>query len=65
MIPSVNESGKFKGSNNHISKRSTHVSRKTLYAVILACINKKHNGQSINTLLFNYYKNNMNGILNH
>ena len=54
-----------KGSNNHISKRSTREAERPYMLSLLACINKKHNGQSINTLLFNYYKNNMNGILNH
>lgn len=61
LDPSVNESGKFKGSNNHISKRGTHIGRRALYAVALACIRKKRNGQAIHPVLLNYYKTNMNG----
>ena len=51
----------FKGSNNHISKRGTHIGRRALYAVALACIRKKRNGQAIHPVLLNYYKTNMNG----
>lgn len=61
LDPSVNESGKFKGSNNHISKRGTRIGRRALYAVALASIRTKRNGQPTNPVLLDYYKNNMNG----
>lgn len=61
LDPSVNESGKFKGSNNHISKRGTRIGRRALYAVALASIRSKRNGLATNNILLNYYKENMNG----
>lgn len=61
LDPSVNESGKFKGSNNHISKRGTRIGRRALYAVALASIRSKRNGLATNSILLNYYKENMNG----
>ena len=61
LDPSVNESGKFKGSNNHISKRGTRTGRRALYAVALASIRSKRNGLATNSVLLNYYKENMNG----
>lgn len=61
LDPSVNESGKFKGSNNHISKRGTRIGRRALYAVALASIRSKRNGLATNSILLKYYKENMNG----
>lgn len=61
LDPSVNESGKFKGSNNHISKRGTRIGRRALYAVALASIRSKRNGLATNSILLHYYKENMNG----
>ena len=61
LDPSVNESGKFKGSNNHISKRGTRTGRRALYAVALASVRSKRNGLATNSVLLNYYKENMNG----
>lgn len=61
LDPSVNESGKFKGNNNHISKRGTRIGRRALYAVALASIRCKRNGEATNSVLLDYYKNNMNG----
>lgn len=61
LDPSVNESGKFKGNNNHISKRGTRIGRRALYAVALASIRCKRNGDAINSVLLDYYKTNMNG----
>jgi len=61
LDPSVNESGKFKGTNNHISKRGTRIGRRALYAVALASIRCKRNGQATNPVLLDYYKNNMTG----
>jgi transposase len=61
LDPSVNESGKFKGNNSHISKRGTRIGRRALYAVALASVRSKRNGDATNPVLLNYYKNNMNG----
>ncbi len=61
LDPSVNESGKFKGSNNHISKRGTRTGRRALYAVALASVRSKRNGLATNSILLKYYKENMNG----
>ena len=61
LDPSVNESGKFKGSNNHIYKRGTRTGRRALSAVALASVRSKRNGLATNSVLLNYYKENMNG----
>lgn len=61
LDPSVSESGNFKGSNNHISKRGTSIGRRALYAVALASIRTKRNGSATNPILLDYYKNNMSG----
>lgn len=54
--PSVNESGKFKGSKNRISKRGTRIGRRALYAVAIALTRKRRNGQLINPVLYKYYQ---------
>ncbi|OEF97219.1 IS110 family transposase [Desulfuribacillus alkaliarsenatis] len=53
--PSVNESGKFKGTKMKISKRGSRFLRRTLYMAALACIKKKPNGQYPNATLAQYY----------
>ena len=58
---SVNESGKFKGNQNKMSKRGTRIGRRALYAVALASIRKNRNGAAINSVLLDYYQNNLNG----
>lgn len=57
--PSVNESGKFKSDKNKISKRGTRIGRRALYAVALASIRTTKNGNAINEVLLEYYKNNL------
>lgn len=59
--PSVNESGKFKSDKNKMSKRGTRIGRRALYAAALASIRTKRNGEAINEILLNYYKENLNG----
>ena len=59
--PSVNESGKFKSDKDKISKRGTRFGRRALYAVALASIRTNRNGEANNTILLDYYKNNLNG----
>ena len=58
---SVNESGKFKGNQNKMSKRGTRIGRRALYAVALASIRKNRSGVPINEVLLNYYQINLNG----
>ena len=58
---SVNESGKFKGNQNKISKRGTRIGRRALYAVALASIRKNRSGVPINSVLLDYYQTNLNG----
>ncbi|MGL5649407.1 MAG: IS110 family transposase [Clostridium sp.] len=59
--PSVNESGKFKGNQNKMSKRGTRIGRRALYAVALASIRKTRKGIPVNRVLLDYYQNNLNG----
>ena len=59
--PSVNESGKFKSDKDKISKRGTRFGRRALYAVALASIRTKRNGEANNKILLDYYKSNLNG----
>ena len=59
--PSVNESGQFKGNKNKMSKRGTRFGRRALYAVALACIRKTKKGIPINSVLYDYKNNNLNG----
>jgi len=58
---SVNDSGKFKGTKNKISKRGTRFGRRALYTVALASIRNSRNGSPINSVLQEYYKTNLNG----
>jgi len=59
--PAVNESGKFKGDKVKMSKRGTRFGRRALYAVALASIRTKRNGEATNQVLLNYYKENLKG----
>lgn len=59
--PAVNESGKFKGDRVKISKRGTRFGRRALYAVALASIRTKRNGEATNQVLLKYYKENLKG----
>jgi transposase len=59
--PSVSQSGKFNSDKNVMSKRGTRIGRRALYAVALASIRKNRNGEPINKVLLNFYKENMKG----
>lgn len=59
--PAVNESGKFKGDKVKMSKRGTRLGRRVLYAVALASIRTKRNGEAMNSVLLKYYKENLKG----
>lgn len=54
--PSVSESGKFKGTENKMSKRGTRIGRRVLYAIALASVRVKKNGEAINPVLYEYYQ---------
>ncbi|WP_160680870.1 IS110 family transposase [Clostridium sp. C8-1-8] len=58
---SVAESGKFKGTQNNISKRGTRIGRRALYSIALASIRKNRSGVPINKVLLDYYQTNLNG----
>ncbi len=53
--PSVNESGKFKGTENKMSKRGTRIGLRVLYTIALASVRVKRNGVAINPVLHEYY----------
>lgn len=59
--PAVNQSGKFNGTKNKMSKRGTKLGRKVLYAVVLTSIRNKRNGEANNPVLQQYYKENLKG----
>ena len=54
--PSVSESGKFKGTENKMSKRGSKIARRVLYSVALASVRIKQNGIAINPVLHEYYR---------
>jgi transposase len=60
LDPSVSQSGKFNSDRNTMSKRGTRIGRRALYAVALASIRTCRNGEPINKVLLNYYKENLN-----
>ena len=55
MDPNVNESGKFKATEVHMSKRGSRIARRAIFAVALACIRTKRNGEALNPYLHEYY----------
>jgi transposase len=56
LDPSVNESGKFKGTKNPMSKRGSRLARRVLHTIALACIRNKTNGIPNNPVLQAYYQ---------
>lgn len=56
LDPEVNESGKFVGSRMHMSKRGSRIARRAIFAVALASIRTKRNGDGINPYLRKYYE---------
>jgi len=54
--PSVKQSGKFEGTQNKMSKRSSRFLRRILYTSALANIHKKCNGELNNPVLYEYYQ---------
>jgi transposase len=53
--PSVNESGKFKGTSNKMSKRGTAIGRRALYTLALASTRKTKAGVPMNQVLYDDY----------
>ncbi|WP_068558129.1 IS110 family RNA-guided transposase, partial [Thermotalea metallivorans] len=53
--PSVNQSGKFNGDRNKISKRGTRLGRRVLFTAALASIRTTRKGDAINPVLRDYY----------
>lgn len=56
LDPEVNESGKFVGTQLHMSKRGSGIARRAIFAVALASIRTKRNGEGINPYLRQYYE---------
>lgn len=56
LDPEVNESGKFVGSQLHMSKRGSRIARRAIFAIALASIRTKRNGEGINPYLRKYYE---------
>jgi hypothetical protein len=56
LDPSVNESGKFKGTRNHMSKRGSRLARRIIYTIALASVRNKPNGQPFNSVLQAFYQ---------
>ena len=55
LDPSVNQSGKFNGDRNKISKRGTRIGRRILFTVAMASIRRTRNGKEINPVLRDFY----------
>lgn len=54
--PSVNESGKFKGDLNRMSKRGTKLGRRVLFIAAMASIRTTRKGEATNAVLRDYYQ---------
>lgn len=53
--PSVNESGKFKGNQNRMSKRGSRFARRVIFAIALSSVRTKANGTPVNPVIRDYY----------
>lgn len=56
LDPEVNESGKFVGTQVHMSKRGSRIARRAVFTAALASIRTKRNGDGINPYLRQYYE---------
>lgn len=56
LDPEVNQSGKFVGTEMHMTKRGSRIARRAVFAVALASIRTKRNGEGINPYLREYYE---------
>lgn len=57
LDPTVNQSGNFKATEVHMSKRGSRIARRAIFAAALASIRTKRNGEAINPILYAYYIN--------
>ncbi len=55
MDPDVKESGKFKGTKSHMSKRGSRIARRVLFNLALSSVRTNGNGKAINPVLKDYY----------
>ena len=55
LDPEVNQSGNFNGTDVHMSKRGSRIARRAIFAVALASIRRKRDGEAINPHLCDYY----------
>lgn len=51
----MNESGKFSGDKNKMSKRGSRFARRVLYTIALSVIKKLPNGEFSNKILYDQY----------
>ena len=56
MDPEVNQSGKFNATEMHMSKRGSRIARRAIFAIALANIRTKRNGEALNPFLHDYYQ---------
>lgn len=56
MDPEVNQSGKFNATEMHMSKRGSRIARRAIFAMALANIRTKRNGDALNQFLHDYYQ---------
>jgi len=55
LDPEVKESGKFKGTKTHMSKRGSRIARRVLFNIALSSVRTNSNGQAVNPVLKDYY----------
>ncbi len=55
LDPAVKESGLFKATQVHISKRGSRVARRAVFSVALSSVSRKNNGEARNPVLREYY----------
>jgi len=55
LDPAVKESGLFKATQVHISKRGSRVARRAVFSVALSSVSRKNNGDARNPVLREYY----------
>ncbi len=56
LDPEVNQSEKFVGTQVHMSKRDSRIARRAVFAIALASIRTKQNGEGIHPYLRQYYE---------
>lgn len=54
--PSVKQSGKFTGTETHMSKRGSRLARRAIFTIALASIRRNRNGIPLNPVLRDYYE---------